>query len=153
MAAMQNVGRTIRRNGSEIGGGVVGVGAPVALREFADVRNGQEVSLIEGRGEMLARLTRPSVAWGLGVGGLSGLLWAAGVGPRWLHEFYATHALTSIPIGAVSAAMPVTAGGGGGGGGGTQGTQGTISRSTPSSSSNGEFAPAGGTSPDTQPAQ
>lgn len=149
----QNISRSIQRNGPEIGGGVVGVGAPVALREFADVRNGEEVSLIDGQGEILSRLTRPSVAWGLGAGGLTGLLWAMDVGPRWLQDFYLTHAITGIPTGVGSALMPVEAG---------STSTSAMSRlqsmmgngqATQDGGSDGEFAPAGGSSTETQPAQ
>jgi len=106
----------IRENGPMLGGAGVGVGAPVALREFADVQDGQEMSLLGSPGSLEARLTRPSVLWGLGAGTVTGALWFMDVGPSWLQEFALGHALSGVPAGAVSAAFPVSAGSGSGSG-------------------------------------
>lgn len=148
-----NLMRSARRNAPEIGGGVVGVGAPVALRELADVRDGREVSIIGEPGSLMARLTRPSVAWGLGAGSITGALWMLGAGPRWLQDFYLTHTLTGIPSGAVSALVPRESPTGGGAGAESRlmGDQRPGSRGSRGGGS--DFDPAGGQSVETEPAQ
>lgn len=154
MAVAQGVGvpQLLRDNSSELAGGVVGVGAPVALRETVDVRGGQEFSLVGEQGSMLARLTRPSVAWGLGVGGVTGLLWLMDMGGRPLKDFYLTHSLTAIPAGAASALMPREASGGGGTGTARTRIDRATSNGETGGGGRGEFAPADGTSTETEPA-
>lgn len=139
-----NVGRNIQRNAPEIGGGMVGVGAPVALREFADVQQGP---IVGDQGEMVARLTTPSVAYGLGAGTLTGILWAAGVGPNWLEDLYMAHTITAIPTGIASAVLPKEGGGGGGGG-----SAATVRRAPAVADGGDEFAPADGASDEMQDA-
>lgn len=146
--------RNVQDNLPIVGGGGVGVAAPAALREFADVQNGQPFSIIgDDPTSVVGRLSRPSVAYGLVGGTLSGLLWMADVGPSALQEFYIGHTLTALPAGAASAALPVE---GSGGGGETAQQQSQAqrmrrrSRSAPGS--NGEFAAADGRSPETSPA-
>lgn len=152
MAIAQGVGANIGDNMTTIGGGVVGVGAPALLRETADVQNGQAFSLIGDPGSTLARVSRPSVVWGLGVGGLTGALWVADVGPSWLHDFYMAHAITAIPTGAVSALLPKQAGASTAAA--SSRSQRALRESRPGSSpsGNGEFGPAGGRSQETSPA-
>lgn len=136
--------QTVARNAPEIGGGVVGVGVPVALRETLDVRDGQVNNLLGEPDGILGRISRPSSAWGIGVGSLTGALWAMDVGPQWLHDFYLTHSITGIPTGIASAAMPRSVDGGSGGGSGA-----TVSRSRrmtrqSSDGETGDFDPADG---------
>lgn len=144
------IGRALRRNAPEVTGGVVGVGAPVALREFADVRDGQAVSLIGEPGTTVGDLTRPSVAWGLGAGGLTGVLWLMDIGGPPFRDFYLAHALTGIPTGVAFLLLPREASGGGNGGGESL-SQRAVQESRPSS--NGEFSPTDGESQETQPAE
>lgn len=141
--------RNIDRTLPAIGGGGLGVAAPAALREFADVQDGQQFSLLGQPGSTIGRLTRPSVAWGLGMGSLTGLLWWADAGPSMLEDFYLAHTVTAIPAGAASAALPVEAPSSGGGGGGSAQTVSPPRETRPSTN---DFASADGTSPDTQPA-
>lgn len=148
MAVSSAMGFDVQKNLPQIGGGVVGVGVPVALRETMDTEVGP---LVGEPGSMLARVSRPSSAWGLGAGGLTGLLYALGVGPDSLQDFYLAHSLTAIPTGAASAFLPK-------GTGGT--TAGTSSRtrqrmtqeSVGGNSANGEFGPSGGRNAETAPA-
>lgn len=137
MAVTTNVTRSLRRNAPEIAGGMVGVGAPVALREFADVEVGP---LVTGQGDIAARLTRPSVLWGLGVGSVTGLLWWMDAGPSMLEDFYLAHTITGVTTGIVSAAVPKQAAGAGGS------AQAASRRSRPRVTADGgdEFSPAGG---------
>lgn len=145
------------RNNSDavpmVGGGIVGVGGPLALREVADEQFGPLAGV---PGSILARLTTPSVLWGLGTGAATGALWALDVGPDALQKFYLTHSATSIPTAVASAAFPKA---GGSGGDAQAQRQRTLAETRPSSgsspSANGsrdEFAASGGTSPETQPA-
>lgn len=140
MAVNQNLGMTVRENVPEIAGGAVGIGLPVTLRETVDVRNGQAVSLLGEPGSLLARLTSPSVSWGLGAGALTGALWWADVGGDTLKDFYMAHTVTAIPSGAVSALMPKEASGGGGSGQTRSLTRQSTTSST-SSSTDGEKPP------------
>lgn len=149
--AQQNIGRQVERNLPLVGGGAVGVGAPAILREFADVQNGQPFSLLGEPGSTLFRLTRPSVAWGLGAGAATGLLWMLSAGPDALEDFYMAHTITALPSGALSAALPVEASGNGGGGQQQSGMPRRVRESR--ATSDGEFEPSGGRSPDTRPAQ
>lgn len=151
MAVAQNVSRAVQQNAPDIGGGVVGVGAPVALREFADVQNGKEVSLLGDEPDSpLSRATRPSVIWGVGAGMLSGLLWALDVGPSSFRDFYLTHTLTGIPTGVASALLPKTAAETSGSSQATP--QRPLNEARPSRSRGiSEFAPADGQTPDTTP--
>lgn len=140
MAVTQNVTRSLQDNAPEIAGGMVGVGVPVALREFADVEVG---SLVTGQGPMVARLTRPSVVYGIGGGALTGLLWAMDVGPRMLEDFYLAHTITGVTTGVASAAIPkqattTTTG--------TQPAAGRTGRQRATADGGGEFAPADGNS-------
>lgn len=152
MAVAQNLGRTVSRNAPEIGGGIVGVGVPVLLRETVDVRDGQAFSLAGDPGSMLAKLTRPSVAYGVGAGGLTGALYLAGIGPKMLHDFYLTHSITGVATGIGSALVPKEAAPGGGGSGATARAR-TLTESTKTGGSgNGEFSPSGGRSAETTPA-
>lgn len=145
--------RRLKNNVPVVGGGAVGLGTVVGLRQFVDVQEGATVSIVGSEGSLLARLSRPSAAYGLGVGGLSGLLWLADVGPNWLHDVYLGHAITSIPAGAASAAVPREPAGGGGGSGATQGMIQRSMQSPSSSAGDGEFQPAGGQSAMTAPVQ
>lgn len=148
--AVRNPGRTVRNNLPEIAGGSVGIGAPLALRETVDVRAGQPMPLLGEPGSMLARWTRPSVAWGVGVGSLTGLLWWRDVGGRAFQDFSLAHAVTGIPTGVGSALLPKqTAAASGEEQRFLSDVRGMVS----GSANDGEFAPAGGTSPETQPAQ
>lgn len=144
MAVQNTVMRNLQANAPEIGGGMVGVGAPVALREFVDVQQGP---LVTGQGDLVARATTPSVLYGLGGGALSGLLWWAGVGPNWLEDLYLAHTVTAIPTGIASAVLPK--GSGGGGGGSAAGVRRTQTRRVTADGGSefdqtGEFSPAGG---------
>lgn len=150
--------RRLRNNVPVVGGGAVGLGSVVGLRQFVDVQEGATVSIVGSEGSMLARLTRPSSAYGLGVGGLSGLLWLANVGPNWLQDVYMGHAITAIPAGAASAAVPREPGDGGEPQAMAQRamrsmTGGNSSSSTSGVSSGAEFQPAGGQSSETAPVQ
>lgn len=156
MAVSQRAGFNIGENAPTIGGGVVGVGAPALLRETMDVQNGQEVSLVGDPGSTLARLSRPSAAWGLGVGAVTGALWSMNVGPSWFQDFALAHAIAAIPTGAVSALLPKQAAS-------AQATAQARSqralrepRPAPApsmpASQNGEFGPAGGRTQETSPA-
>lgn len=141
MAVTTNVTRRLQDNAPEIAGGMVGVGAPVTLREFADEEVGP---LLTGRGDLAARLTRPSVLWGLGAGTVTGVLWWMGVGPDMLEDFYLAHTLTGIPTGIASAAVPKQTGGGGGGGGDTQAAATRTGRTAMRTDGNDEFDHADG---------
>lgn len=151
MAVSQAMGFDVQENLPQIGGGIVGVGAPAALRETADVQVGP---LVGDPGSTLARVSRPSVAWGLGVGGLTGALWAMDVGPDELHDFYLAHSLTAIPTGAISALLPKQAPTAQARGSSPITSQRSIRESRPGSngSTNGEFGPSGGQSQETAPA-
>lgn len=147
----------VNENLDSIAGGTVGVGAPVVLRETADVRGGEPISLLGAPGSALARATRPSVAWGVGVGSLTGALWWMDVGGKALQDFYLAHTVTGIPTGLASALMPKQVGSGSAG----EQVVRSLSELRPGSTgspnngesqSSDEFAPADGTSPDTQPA-
>lgn len=153
MAMTPNVGMDVRQNFPAIGGGAVGVGAPAVLREFADVQNNQPFSLIGDPGSMLHRISRPSVVWGLGVGGVSGALYMVSAGPEALEDFYLAHALTSIPTGVLSAIFPAEpcptepvpeA---------ASGMDRVPQENRPSSNGSSEFSPSGGRSQETAPAR
>jgi len=152
MAIQQNIGRDLTRNLPMVGGGALGVGMPFGLREFADVQDGEAFSLLGNPGSTLHKLTRPSVAYGLGMGALTGALYLVSAGPDSLEDFYLAHSATAIPSGIASAVLPVEAPGGGSGQTAGMGR----SRSSPSrsqqSQSASEFSPNGGRSPATQPA-
>lgn len=96
----------------EVGGGVSGVGGVVALRETVDVLGGQQTTLVGEPGTTLGRLSRPSVAWGLGGGSLGALWWGldamTGVDmiPDLAADFGLWWGLTGIPAGLASALMP-----------------------------------------------
>lgn len=143
--------RRLKENVPIVGGGAVGLGTVVGLRQFVDVQEGATVSIIGSEGSMAARLTRPSTAYGLGLGGLSGILWLADIGPDWIQDAYLGHALTAIPAGAASAAVPVEPEGGNTASA-TATRQRPVSESRPGSNGQGEFAPTGGRSAETQPA-
>lgn len=153
MAINQNIGRNIESNLPTVGGGAVGVAAPAALREFADLQDGQPFSLVGDPSSAVGRLTRPSVAYGLGMGALSGLLYLGGIGPDTLEEFYLAHSLTALPAGAVSAALPKEASGASGAAARQRAMRETsTSQSGPSRNGQGEFSPSGGVSAETRPA-
>lgn len=142
----RRMNRRLQQNLPVVGGGAVGLGTTVGLRQFVDVQDGTDVAIVGQPGSLMHRLTRPSSAYGLGVGGLSGLLWVMGVGPDWLQDLYLGHAATAIPAGAASAAVPRTAAGGGSG---DTATPQRAIRDTGRSNgqqSVGEFAPADGRS-------
>lgn len=141
--------RNVGRNLPSIGGGAVGIAAPATLREFADVQDGQEFTLLGDPGTTVGRLTRPSVAWGLGAGALTGVLYWMGAGPSALEDFYLAHTVTAIPTGLVSAALPREAPGGSGGGSTATPVAGrrTPSNETPSPSADGDFSPVDGEIP------
>lgn len=121
-------------------GGATGLGGTVALRQTMDSKGG----LLGEPGTTLDRATRPSVVYGVGSGLLSAALW-------WLDEkgtdttpggidnaFWATHSLTALPSGAVSALLPVSAQSG-------DGSTQTVTRK--SSMSRRDQQPAGGSAP------
>lgn len=146
IAQNMNLGRSVRRNAPEIAGGAVGVGLPVALRETIDA-NGP---LLSGRGQAVDTLTTPSVAWGVGVGALTGLGYLADVGPETLRDFMLVHAITGIPTGLGSAALMLMGNG--------AGTQSMTQVQTPDRTPNGaqaqtDFEHSDGRSPESQPAQ
>lgn len=149
MAVTQNLGRNVQQNLPAVGGGAVGIGGVAGLREFADLQNGQPFSLVGEPGSTVGRLTRPSVAFGLGAGALTGLLYLGGLGPNALEDFYLGHTLTAIPSGAVSAALPKEA---------TSTSNGSTAAArrqramADTNRSNGEFSPSGGRSAGTTPA-
>lgn len=148
------LGRNIQRNLPMIGGAGVGVGAPATLREFVDVQDGQPFSIVGEPGSTLGRLSRPSVAWGLGAGTATGLLWWLTDDMNPLNDFLFAHTVAAIPTGAASAALPKEGSGGGGGGSGQAARSQRVIREprSGSPSADGEFAASGGTSPGTQPA-
>lgn len=152
MAVTSNVARNLSVAAPEIAGGMVGVGAPIALREFVDVQQGP---LVTGQGSMVERITMPSVVWGVGAGTVTGLLWWMDVGPDFLQDLYLAHTITGIPTGIASAALPKEASGGGGA---------AASRSTVRRSSSGrtaaratdggsDFDDSGGSSSEFEPAE
>lgn len=145
MAMAQGVGRNLQENIPELGGGVVGVGVPIALRERVDLETGP---LVGDPGTIPARLSTPSVAWGLGMGSVTGALWLLEVGPEWVQDFSLAHAATGIPTGIGSALLPKAASDDDGGGGSAQ-TR--LGRSTSPSGAAGEFDAADGASPEAQP--
>lgn len=107
MAVAENLARAIPRTGPEIGGSAVGIGLPVALRETVDVDGGEPVSLIGDPNSLVGKWTRPSVAWGVGVGGLTGLLWWLNMGgDEALQDFYFAHTVTAVPTGLGSLLFP-----------------------------------------------
>lgn len=137
-----------------ISGGGVAAGAVAGLREFADVQGGQAFSLIGEPDTVWGRVTRPSVAYGLGAGTLTGLLFALDAGGDALQDFYLAHTAVALPAGAISAGLPKQGLGGPGFGGGEPQRPRNV-RSTRSTTSNGagEFSPSGGMSAETSPAQ
>lgn len=151
MAVTSNLGFNVRQNLPQIGGGVVGVAGPAALRETADVQMGP---LVGSQGSTLARVSHPSVVWGVGAGAATGALWALDVGPSHLQDFYLAHSITAIPTGLLSALLPKGSAGGGGDPASqiTGGIQRAMTDASPSGNGTGEFADAGGSSPETQPA-
>lgn len=155
--SQRRIRRDIQSNLPLVGGGAVGVGGPATLREFADIQDGQPFSLIGDPGTTVGRLTRPSVAYGLGAGALTGVLYLGGLGPGALEDFYLAHTLTALPAGAASAALPKEAqnGGGGGGGGNTQAASQRMVRERRQvrADGQGEFGPSGGQSADTRDAR
>lgn len=153
MAVTSNLSRSVSENAPEIGGGVVGVGVPVTLRETLDMQDGQPFALVGEPGSIEHRLTRPSVAYGLGAGSLTGLLWMMGVGPRALEDFYLAHTLTAVSAGTISALMPKGGGNGGSTATATRGTGGGTATRQTTAQQDGEFAPAGGRSGEMAPAR
>lgn len=98
-------------NAPELSGGVTGVGGTVALREFLDINaDGTANNLLGSSGSTLARVSRPSTAYGVGTGlaALAGW-WLTGRGA--LNDYLLAHGITGIPSGAVSAALPKQASG------------------------------------------
>lgn len=151
--------RMLRRklpNAPQTVGGAVGVGAPVVLRETADVRDGQAVTLLGEPSSALGRLTSPSAAWGLGVGALTGALWWMDAGGQALQDFYLAHTATGIPTGVASALLPKA-----GEVGATEqsrvqsmlASRASSPTPAPGSQHDGEFEPSGGSSSETQAAQ
>lgn len=144
--------RNVESNLPTVGGAGFGVAAPATLREFADVQNGQPFSLVGQPDTVVGRLTRPSVAWGLGVGTITGLLWGLGAGPSMLQDVYLAHTLTAIPTAAASAAFPVEAMTGGTTTASGQAAGVSMPAERRPSSNGSDFNPAGGQTPDTSPA-
>lgn len=104
----------------EVTGAVTGVGAPLALRQTVDMRpDGTPRTLVGEPGTLLGRVWRPSAAWGIFGGGLTGLLSVAdgmldmGMLPDDVSDFMMWHAITGVPTGVGMAAFPAEASGGG----------------------------------------
>lgn len=136
---VQNLSRNVQENAPEIGGGMVGVGVPVALREFMDVSQGP---LLTGQGDIVARLTRPSVAYGLGAGAVTGALWFMDVGPDMANDFFLAHTATAVPTGIASAILPKEASSAAGSS--PSASRARRTRQPAVSDGGSEFAPAGG---------
>jgi hypothetical protein len=82
----------------QFGGGAAGVGGTLAARQLLD-EPGQN------------RLTQPSVLYGLGTGALASVLWFTDIEtPVLADEFWASHAMTSIPAGLFNAVFPKQSG-------------------------------------------
>lgn len=153
MAITQNLGRNVQDNLPTVGGGAIGVGATAAIREFADVQDGQPFSLVgDDPTSTIGRLTRPSVAYGLGAGALSGILYLGGLGPNSLEDFYLAHTLTALPSGAISAALPKEATDGGSTASPQRPMRDTARQRQARQNGGSEFDPTGGTSAETMPA-
>lgn len=114
MGLEQFGGRRFDGMTAEVAGGVTGVGVPVVLRETVDDEVGP---LLGESGTTLARVTKPSAAWGIGGGAATAALWWADMTvlmdriPDGASEFFMWHAMTGIPTGVASAVL----GDGGGG--------------------------------------
>lgn len=127
---------------TEVGGAVTGVGAPLALRRTVDVRpDGTPRTLVGEPGTLVGRVWRPSAAWGIIGGGLTGLAHVAddmldlGLLPDDVSDFFMWHAITGVPTGVGMAAFPEE----GAGGAGTARTSGRTLREV-----SGGGAPDGG---------
>ena len=141
----------------QLSGGVLGVGGTVALREFADIENGQERHFMGAPGSVEARLTTPSAAFGLGSGALAGALWYAdknriadttpfGVD----RSLWASWAVTALASGVTTAIFPKH-GSGSTGGASSQSVSSSMAPADTApagggSDSSGDYAPAGGNS-------
>lgn len=107
--------RRTQRMVPEIAGATSGVGIPVVLRETVDEEMGP---LIGEEGTTLGRVGRPSAAWGIFGGLTSGAVWwvdgplGMDVVPDTLSDFLMWYAVTGVPTGIASAALPKNSGGG-----------------------------------------
>jgi len=81
-----------------VAGGGFGLGGTLAARQFVDEPGN-------------SRFTQPSALFGLGTGALALGMWYVDIDvPLLADDFWASHAITSIPAGMVSVLFPKTAG-------------------------------------------